>query len=158
MKFLQMKEVLMWLGLFHMALASCASLKPLEPKSLSEVTLRNGARPRVEAEFRLYNPNRMGATLLPSTLDFRLEGVRLASLQLEQTRMKARADVVVPFSAEITYGDLVAAVPAVAISLLADRRLNLEIEGTVRVRKFLFTRQYPIALRQDVRLRDLRLR
>ncbi|MCS6917135.1 MAG: LEA type 2 family protein [Chitinophagales bacterium] len=138
--------------------ASCSSIRPLELRSVSELTLRNGASPRIEADLRLHNPNRIGATLMPSTLELRLEGVTLSDIQLEQTRLTPRSDFDLPVSAGISYADLLMAAPAVAVSLLADRRFTVEVRGTLHLRKFLFSRRYDVALRQEVRLRDLRLR
>lgn len=146
------------LGLIGLLAVSCSSIQPLKPRALTDLTLRNGISPRVEAELRMHNPNRIGATLLPSQLEFRLEGVTLGSIHLERSRLAARSDFSIPLHAEVTYADLVSSVPAVAVSLLTDRRLTVEVRGQVRLRKFIFTRRYDLQLRQDLRLRDLRLR
>ncbi len=138
-------------------LSACAPLRPLQLQAVTNPTVQNLKNPQLRLEMVFYNPNAIGAKLLPSQLELLLQGRSVTVLHMEHTRLPARSSFSIPIQFEISYQELLAMIPSLVAAAWQRDPLEVELKGSLAMQKLFFRRQFAIYYRDTLSLRRLRI-
>ncbi len=143
-------------GVALATLSACVPLKPLQLQAVTNPTVQNLTQPELRLEVVFYNPNVVGAVLLPSQLEILLQGRSVTVLHMERTRLSARSSFIVPIQFEMSYHELLAIIPSLVVAAWQRAPLEVELKGSMAMQKLVFRKQFTMYYRDTLSLRRLR--
>jgi hypothetical protein len=132
--------------------SSCFTIKPVEFRKTENFSVtRNNNSPLVTFGIVFYNPNGFGCTISDIKSEGSLKGRLLFNAGLS-TRIKAKrkSEVSLPVTANIAKMDPGQLLGTGLNLLLNDEAIPMQVKGSVKVRKFLFTKTYDFDYTQSI--------
>ena len=123
---------------FLLTMASC-SIQPVIVKRMDNLEFKNIlVKPEVGFELVIFNPNKVGVTLVSLDSEVSINGNALADVRLgTRTRIPAGAEIRIPFLAVPSIG------PLTRIFMSGKVPDKATCQGELKVRKFIFTKNVP---------------
>ena len=138
---------------------SCAPLKPIQFLSVTDLEVENVlASPTVKANINLYNPNSVGGTIRDFQLDVSLGGTQLTTLSVQKQRMPSNKTFSVPLDVSIPYSQLVKFIPLSLTSIQGGKDIQVELKGTVTIKKFLLKKTFPLEYQDKISTKDIQIK
>lgn len=135
---------------------SCAPLRPLEFQSVKELKVENALlAPKVSASLHFFNPNSVGCTVKKFDLDVFINAGRVTSVAVGRQRLPANSEFSVPLSATVPYSELLKLLAPGLSSFQEGKKIPLELKGSVTLKKFLFSKTYPVHYTEQINLKEL---
>ena len=142
-----------------LALTSCAPLRPIEFRSISDFKVKNlTSGPEVSVNLNLYNPNSVGGKVKEFDLDFFLSETQIASLQLKNVRVGSRREFTLPLSTNASYDQIMKFLPSGLGSFLNGKDIPVNLTGKVTMTKFLFKKTFPFQFHSSINTKDIQLK
>lgn len=125
-------------------LTSCA-IQPVAFKNADNLKLDlDFKNPSVTFDLNIYNPNSFGVTLSSVQSIVSVDGKKVSSISAERsTHIPPRSDVAIPLRAQPSMTDIAQFVMA------GVKAKELRTEGTVTIRKFIFSRKVPFSVKSN---------
>jgi len=145
--------------LMSLFIVACKPLKPLEFRSVSDFKIENAlVSPQVTANLNFFNPNSVGGTIKKFQLDVSLQQAPLTTVSLTNQRMPANSNFSLPLNVSIPYSQLIKFVPLGIASLQGGKDIPVDLKGTLTVKKFLFSKKFPIEYHDKISTKDIQIK
>jgi LEA14-like dessication related protein len=143
---------LLFLGVIGTLISGCFSEKAIEFRSVEHLRPENiGKETLLSMDVVIYNPNNWGCTVEETDAEFFIDGKRAGNTVLRTpTRLPANAEATIPCTVKTSITDLIKLVPAGLGALLTGKELESTTRGTVKVRKFIFTKRISFEVKQPI--------
>ena len=139
-------------------LTSCAPLKPIEFRSISDFKVKNlTTAPELSVNLNLYNPNSVGGKMKEFDLDFFLSETQIATIQLKNVRVGSQREFTLPLSTVATYDQIIKFLPSGISSFLNGKDIPVNLTGRVTMKKFLFKKTFPFQFHDSINTNDIKL-
>lgn len=137
---------------------SACSIVPATFKSITNPSLENiSAAPAFKMNVNLYNPNHFGVKLKSYGLNVSVDSVQVATLsQNSAMHIPADTDFSIPVQINIPLSSLIKMIPQGANLFLNDVAIPFHLDGTITIKKFIFSKTYPVHLIQNVSKKDIK--
>jgi len=144
--------------LISLLITACAPLKPLEFRSLSDFQVHHlASSPELSINLNLHNPNSLGGKVKDFHLDFFLAETPLASIQLKNVHMPSRSDFTLPLTTSASYEELMKFLPAGIAGFNSGKQIPVKLNGSVTIKKFIFSRTLPFEFHDSINTKDIKL-
>ena len=151
-------RVATFLSLAFVLLESCAPLKPLEFKSVSDLKIEKlTSSPDLSLNLNLHNPNSFGCTLRDFEFNFLLSETQLASIDLKNNRLPANSDFTLPVSTVTSYDELIKFLPSGISSFNSGKEIPVTLTGKLTLKKFLFRKTFPFEFHSSINTKEIQL-
>jgi len=136
---------------------SACSIEPATFKSITNPSLENiSSAPAFKMNVNLYNPNHFGVKLKSYDLNVSVDSIRVANLSQDLAmHIPADTDFSIPVKINIPLTSLVKMIPQGADLFLNDVAIPFHLDGTITIKKFIFSKTYPVHLIQNVSKKDI---
>jgi LEA14-like dessication related protein len=141
------------------SLNSCAPLKPLAFKSVSDLSIKNVlTSPEASVNLNLHNPNSFGGKIKDMNLQFFMGNVLLSNIQVSKvTHIPSKQDFTIPITGITSVSELVKFLPAGINSFLSGKDIPVFVTGKVTIKKFLFMKVIPFEFKDNINSKDIQL-
>jgi LEA14-like dessication related protein len=141
-----------------MALTSCAPIRPIEFRSISDFKITNlTSAPEVSVNLNLYNPNSIGGKVKEFDLEFFLSDAQIATIQLKNVRVGSRREFTLPLSTNASYDQIIKFLPSGLSSFLNGKDIPVNLTGKVTMKKFLFKKTFPFQFHDSINTKNIKL-
>ncbi|MCC6181311.1 MAG: LEA type 2 family protein [Bacteroidia bacterium] len=138
---------------FLIHLFSCKPLEEIKVKGVEKFYINKINTDKIDAELQLniYNPNKNGFTIYPSSFDITFSGIRLGTAKLnEKVKINSQSDQVYTF---VLSSKLSQINPLDVLQLINFKNAGkIELKGNLKVGKFLIKKSIPINYSEKVNL------
>jgi hypothetical protein len=133
-------------------LTSCFTIKPVEFRKTENFSVsRNNKSPLVTFGIVFYNPNGFGCTISDIESEGSLQGRLIFNAGIAtKVKAKRKSEVSLPVTANIANMDPSQLLGTGLNLLLNDEAIPMQVKGSVKVRKFLFTKTYHFDYTQSI--------
>lgn len=137
-------------------ISSC-SIEPATFKSITNPSLENiSSAPTFKMNVNLFNPNHFGIKLKSYDLNVSVDSVQVATLsQKSAMRIPPDTDFSIPVKIDIPLTSLIKMIPRGTDFFMNDAAIPFHLNGTITLRKFIFSKTYPVHLIQNVSKKDI---
>jgi LEA14-like dessication related protein len=138
---------------------SCASLKPIEFRSVENFSLSAvSSTPEVGFDMKFYNPNAVGAKLKDFNVAVGLDDIEIGNLHLtEVSHAGAKAEFSIPVSLSTSVSQLAQFLPSGIQLFTEGKTIPFSLNGTVTVKKFLFHKTFPFNVSEAINTKQIKL-
>ena len=145
--------------LSSLLIVSCAPLKPVEFRSVSDLKVTNPVlSPQVSANVNFFNPNSVGCTIKNLSVDVSLSSIPLTTISFQNQHLPSNQEFSLPVSTSIPYSQLIKFIPLGISSLQGGKDIPLEVKGNVTVKKFLYKRTFPLEYHDVISTKDIQIK
>jgi LEA14-like dessication related protein len=140
-------------------LPACAPLKPVEFRSVTELKVKDAfTSPAIAANVNFFNPNAFGCTVKKLEADVSLSNTGLTQISFVKQRIPSKEEFSLPLNASVSYSQLLKLIPAAVAGVQSGKDIPVDLTGSVTVKKFLFSKTFPLQVHEKLNLKDLQLR
>jgi len=150
---------LLFLSIVAIACASCSSLKPLEYRSINNFNVSKvTSTPQLTFDLQLFNPNTIGAKLKDFNVSLEMNGIKLTEVKLaEVAHAGAQSEFSIPMNVSTSVDQLVRFLPDAFTMFTSGSSINLHLNGSVTVKKFIFHKTFPFDVQEAFDTKKIRL-
>ncbi|HSZ24537.1 MAG TPA: LEA type 2 family protein [Cytophagaceae bacterium] len=138
------------------SLSSCLSFKELEPGEIKNIKVKkiSGGGLEIEAGIQVKNPNNYNIVIKEIKADVLVNGKKIGEIDLtKKVVLPKKSESVNNFVVDTQLSNLMSAVP----SLLFGGSVSLQLQGYLKGKAFVFSREYPISIEKNISARDLNI-
>jgi hypothetical protein len=145
--------------LLLVVLQACAPLKPVEFRSVTDLKVKDAfTSPTVTANLNFFNPNSVGCTVKKLEAEVLLSNSELTQLSFARQRIPSGKEFILPLSASVSYSQLLKLIPVGVASFRSGRDLPVDITGSVTLKKFVFSKTFPLEVHEKLNLKDIQIK
>lgn len=140
-------------------LPACAPLKPAEFRSVTNVKVQDAfTSPTVAAELNFHNPNTIGCTVKKLEVKVMLSNSELTTVSFPSQRIPANDPFTLPLKASVSYSQLMKMIPVTIAGLQGGKNIPVDLTGSITLKKFLFSKTFPLEVHEQISLKDIQLK
>lgn len=148
-----MKQIL-YLGIFIILLNTSCQIQEIEIRKSDGVRFKNIRKNKLNFELMITvkNPNNFGFIISNIDINLSYRGKEIGSIKKStQLRIPANSQNTYPIEIELNIDKTVGNLSSLTVSLLKNR-IDLKAKGYVKVRKFIFTKKFPIDQNERIKI------
>lgn len=148
-----MKRIFLGVILLSLWLTSC-KIQEVEIRKLEGIKFKNIGENKANLELMIpiKNPNKFGFTISDIHMDISLNGKEIGmAKKITTLRIPAKSDKTYPIGIEINIDKAVGNISSLTASLLKNK-MGVKAKGYVKVRKFIFTKKFPVDQNENVKI------
>ena len=133
-------------------LNSCFSGKAIEYQKIKGLHPEKiGKESVLLMDVEFYNPNSWGCTLTSMTSEIRFDNRLLGSCELTKpVLLQPKHSQIWPCKLNVTTIELIKSLPAGLEIILGDKKVNANIKGNIRIKKWIFSKNYKFDVNQQI--------
>lgn len=145
--------------LLFVVLQAFAPLKPVEFRSVTDLKVKDAfTSPTVTANLNFFNPNSVGCTVKRLEVDVLLSNSELTQLSFVRQRIPSGKEFILPLSASVSYSQLLKLIPVGVASFQSGKDIPVDLTGSVTLKKFLFSKTFPLQVHEELNLKDIQIK
>ncbi len=148
-----MKRIL-FLGILLSLFATSCKIQDVEIRKFEGIKFKNIGENKANLELMIpvKNPNKFGFTISDIHINLSLNGKEIGMVKkTTKLRIPAKSDQTYPVGIEINIDKAVGNISSLTASLLKNR-IGVKAKGYVKVRKFIFTKKFPVDQNENVKI------
>jgi LEA14-like dessication related protein len=144
--------------ILFVGLCSCNSIEPLSLTQVENVQVEDFQSGELTLKFKIKikNPNFLKFRIKQEHLDLYLNGRELGQAMVKDVIVvRRKSEDFHEFYVKVTPVKMTVAGILGLVGLFKDKPLEISIKGDIRVSSFLYTRRYPVEIKENIDLKEL---